>query len=125
MLESVYAGLMRSKLGFVSLWVFFSISRAMILNKVKFGLGSFLLSVLIGLFLMSGVTHAQSALDGFDPNVNSGVRSIAVQSDGKLLIGGDFTTVGGTSRNRIARLNTDGTLDTLFNPNANGPVFRN
>jgi uncharacterized delta-60 repeat protein len=40
-----------------------------------------------------------------------------VQPDGRILIGGDFTTVNGTTRNRIARLNTDGTLDTTF---ANG-----
>jgi uncharacterized delta-60 repeat protein/prepilin-type N-terminal cleavage/methylation domain-containing protein len=44
------------------------------------------------------------------------VRSIAVQPDGKVVIGGEFTTVNGTTRNRIARLNTDGTLDTGFNP---------
>ena len=45
---------------------------------------------------------------------NSNVLSVAVQSDGKVLIGGDFTTVNGTARGRIARLNADGTLDTGF-----------
>ncbi len=44
----------------------------------------------------------------------STVDSIAVQSDGKVLIGGNFTTVNGTARGRIARLNSDGTLDTGF-----------
>ena len=36
-----------------------------------------------------------------------------------------FTSVNGTARNRIARLNTDGTLDTTFNPNSgmNGNVY--
>ena len=34
--------------------------------------------------------------------------SIAVQADGKILIGGAFTTIGGVTRNRIARLNPDG-----------------
>jgi streptogramin lyase len=29
----------------------------------------------------------------------------------------------GVTRNRIARLNTDGALDTAFNPNANSPVY--
>ncbi len=51
------------------------------------------------------------------------VYSVAVQADGKILLGGDFTTVGGTPRNHIARLNADGTLDTGFNPNANGDVY--
>jgi hypothetical protein len=46
-----------------------------------------------------------------------------VQSDGKIIIGGSFTTVGGTARNRVARLNSNGTLDTDFDPNANGSVY--
>src|SRR5204863_1515155 len=41
------------------------------------------------------------------------------QADGKILVGGAFTTIGGTPRNRIARLDADGTLDTAFNPNPN------
>ena len=42
------------------------------------------------------------------------VLTIAVQPDQKILIGGAFTRVNGTSRNRIARLNADGSLDTTF-----------
>jgi len=41
---------------------------------------------------------------------------LAIQPDGKILLGGLFTTVYGASRNRIARLNPDGTLDNTFNP---------
>src|SRR2546429_9734266 len=72
--------------------------------------------------------RGQSALDGFDPNANGLVRVVVVQPDGKILIGGDFTTLspnGGAAvtRNQIARLNPNGTLDTAFNPNANGPVY--
>ena len=83
----------------------------------------------LGLLLFGGVAaHGQSALDGFDPNANGLVRVVVVQPDGKILIGGPFTTLspnGGVAvtRNRIARLNTDGMLDTSFNPNANGVVF--
>ncbi len=44
------------------------------------------------------------------------VYSIAVQSDGKVLIGGNFTTINGAERNGIARLNANGTLDSGFNP---------
>lgn len=36
--------------------------------------------------------------------------------DDKILIGGDFTTVGNTSYPGIVRLNRDGTIDTTFNP---------
>src|SRR3984893_11207051 len=75
----------------------------------------------------AGAARGQSALDGFDPNANGLVRVIVVQPDGKILLGGDFTTLspnGGVAvtRNRIARLNPDGTLDTAFDPNANGAV---
>jgi uncharacterized delta-60 repeat protein len=57
---------------------------------------------------------------------DSSVRKLVVQADGKILIGGNFTSINGTSRNSIARLNADGTLDTSFlasGAGANGPVF--
>ena len=44
------------------------------------------------------------------------VRALALQPDGKLLIGGEFRNVEFTSRTRIARYNADGSLDTTFNP---------
>jgi uncharacterized delta-60 repeat protein len=44
------------------------------------------------------------------------VASIALQSDGRVLIGGDFTAVNGTNLNGIARLNLDGSLDGSFTP---------
>jgi uncharacterized delta-60 repeat protein len=51
-------------------------------------------------------------------NIGSGfdnsVESIFVQSDGKILVGGGFTTYKGLSQKYIARLNTDGSLDTTF-----------
>ncbi len=77
---------------------------------------------------MSRLFARQSALDGFDPNANDTIRVVVVQSDGKILIGGDFTTLSpnggaGVTRNHIARLNPDGTLDTAFDPNANGSVY--
>ncbi len=82
----------------------------------------FLLSVAALLAGGAVTVRGQSALDGFDPNANGVVQVVVVQSDGKILIGGDFTTIGGIVRNRIARLNPDGTLDTNFNPNASGYV---
>jgi uncharacterized delta-60 repeat protein len=48
---------------------------------------------------------------------NNTVLALALQSDGKILIGGFFTSYNGntSASDRIARLNTDGTLDTSFN----------
>ena len=70
----------------------------------------------------------QSPLDGFDPNANGAIRVVVVQPDGKILIGGDFTTLAPNDgavvmRNHIARLNVDGTLDTAFNPSADHNIL--
>ncbi len=59
----------------------------------------------------------------FHPAIAGTVSAIKVQRDGKILIGGTITTVGGTARNNMARLNADGTLDTAFDPNVGGPVL--
>jgi uncharacterized delta-60 repeat protein len=45
---------------------------------------------------------------------SSTVYAVAVQSNGQILIGGDFTTYNGVTVNHLARLNTDGSLDTNF-----------
>ena len=47
---------------------------------------------------------------------NAIVNSIALRADGKIYVGGFFSSVNGQTRNGIALLNTDGTLDASFNP---------
>lgn len=42
------------------------------------------------------------------------VTAIAIQEDGKIVIGGHFAQVNGVARSRVARLNPDGTLDSSF-----------
>lgn len=73
--------------------------------------------------------NTDGSLDtGFDPDPSGNVGSIVVQSDGKILLGGSFSTFtpnsSGTTTltNFLARVNTDGTLDTTFNPNPNSTV---
>jgi uncharacterized delta-60 repeat protein len=51
------------------------------------------------------------------------VDTIAVQPDGKILVGGLFTKLTGQTRNHIGRLHPDGTVDTEFNPNSDGEVY--
>jgi uncharacterized delta-60 repeat protein len=58
---------------------------------------------------------------GFCSNASDGAKfsaailAMALQPDGKILTGGSFTAYGGTAnRNRVVRLNSDGTLDTAF-----------
>jgi uncharacterized delta-60 repeat protein len=46
---------------------------------------------------------------------SSNVNCMVTQSDGKLLLGGAFTTYSGSTNSCIVRINTDGTKDTTFN----------
>ena len=48
---------------------------------------------------------------------NGSVDTIVLQSDGKILIGGQFTTFNGQTRNGLARLNANGSLDAAFGSN--------
>lgn len=48
------------------------------------------------------------------------VWTVAAQADGKILIGGYFTEVGGTRRPNLARLLASGGLDTSFQPEVEG-----
>jgi uncharacterized delta-60 repeat protein len=71
--------------------------------------------------------NADGTLDGtFSPltATNGQINSVALQPDGNIVIGGLFTTVNGSTANRIARLTSSGVTDSLFNPGtgANAPV---
>ena len=64
--------------------------------------------------------RAQSIDDGFNAEVDPRrLGSMALQPDGKILIGGSFITVNGATRVGIARLNANGTLDIDFHPVVN------
>src|SRR3954464_11737266 len=76
---------------------------------------------LLGIFTTA--SPAQFTEGDFNPVVNGTfIKVIALQTNAQVLIGGDFTTVDGSPRSRIARLNSDGTLDTAFNPGADAPI---
>ena len=51
-------------------------------------------------------------------DVASNVQYVALQSDGKIIVGGSFVLIGDSNGNTIyfTRLNADGTLDTTFHP---------
>jgi uncharacterized delta-60 repeat protein len=54
---------------------------------------------------------------GAGKGANGIVNAVALQPDGKMLIGGNFTAYNGdaSASDRILRLNLNGTLDTTFN----------
>lgn len=51
---------------------------------------------------------------GLSVGTNHSVRTILIQDDGKILIGGGFTAIDGVAHASIARLNADGTIDSSF-----------
>jgi uncharacterized delta-60 repeat protein len=60
----------------------------------------------------AGFSPAAFESNGADLNL---LEALQVLPGGKILVGGNFITVNGTPRNRIARLNANGSLDTGFN----------
>jgi uncharacterized delta-60 repeat protein len=74
-----------------------------------------------------GRANADGTLDNsfnFGAGLNNAVLALALQPDGKVVVGGTFTEVYGVPRNSIARVNANGTVDTTFTPGAgaNGAV---
>lgn len=76
-------------------------------------------TALVGSFLAR--VNADGTLDTtFDTTIaavgiNNNVTTIAVLPDDSFIIGGDFTSVGGITCNRIAKLQSTGAVDTSFN----------
>jgi uncharacterized delta-60 repeat protein len=59
--------------------------------------------------------NPNGSIDGtfvYGTGFNNFIYSIEIQSDGKILVGGDFTTYQGDTYNRIIRLNPDGSTNT-------------
>lgn len=66
-------------------------------------------------------TLARVYHDGtYDPSFNTGssanldINCLAVQNDGKILVGGNFTSFNGQNSNKLIRLNNDGSIDATF-----------
>src|SRR5436309_1755297 len=83
-----------------------------------------LLFSILAAFLSLSRLHAQSGmLEGtntFNPGtgVDIAVYTIAIQTNGQILIGGDFSSFDDVERIAVARLNTNGSRDDSYNPGA-------
>ncbi len=72
---------------------------------------------------MVGSVSAQTVLPlPSGTSTNGMVRAIATQADGKVVIGGYFSTINGIPRGSLARLNVDGSLDETWTPAVDGLV---
>ena len=84
--------------------------------------------ILIGgdFFLVNGFSrnrvarlNSDGSLDfSFNPaaGLNAGVTSLALQPDGKIVVGGGFIIFGTATNTRIVRLESSGAMDATFNP---------
>jgi uncharacterized delta-60 repeat protein len=71
--------------------------------------------------------HADGSVDqffGLGNGIDNAALSLALQNDGRIIVGGQFSQVDLTLRFNLARLNTDGSVDMSFDPGTgpNGDV---
>jgi uncharacterized delta-60 repeat protein len=88
------------------------------MNKLIFLCANFLLFAFVGQAQPGAIDTTFDSDDngfGIGDGTNYEVSKSALQNDGKILIGGYFTKYNNVDRKTIARLNTDGTIDTSFN----------
>lgn len=103
-------------------------AKKILLILLKLRYGQFRFAILISTLLLTFSVSGQRAGDidttfnptdigyGFGDGPNGTVYGIIIQPDNKIIINGNFSFYNGSYRNRIARLNDDGSLDETFNP---------
>src|SRR2546429_3478812 len=95
------------------------------------GIISKLISLSIIVYLFADGTKCWGQAGELDPTfdpgagANGAVRSLYLTADGHVYIGGDFTTFDGRNSSLIARLNSNGSLDSSFSSRlpSNGIAF--
>lgn len=103
-----------------------SISKIYFLSNGKF--------LIFGKFnFVNGVSYNNIVRLNADGSVDTGfsigtgfsgtTTAFAIQSDGKYIVGGDFSSYNGVTKGKIARLNSNGLLDTSFDVNTKYSVF--
>ena len=78
--------------------------------------GSFAINVNSTNFSDLVLVNTDGSIDSsFDaPYTNGVVNALAVQADGKIMVGGTFSNVNGVSNGYLIRLNSNGSLDNSF-----------
>lgn len=103
-------------------------------NRPCQSVGLTLLCLVLGMalafvFVFAGFVSSAHALTVSNAPVSQvltggSVLVIAQQTDGKVVIGGNFAFVNGVARTGLARINADGSLDTTWNPNPDAGVTK-
>ena len=72
-------------------------------------------AVILAAALCAATSVRAQALDaGFTPSFDDSVRAIAVEADGRILVGGQFGSAGGQSRPHLARVTASGAVDAVL-----------
>ncbi len=87
---------------------------------LKFIFFSILLIFAAGSQVFSQKLNLDQSFSGGVSDAPAAVFISATQADGKILVGGDFSFANGIKKPFLARLNSDGTLDSSFNANGSG-----
>ncbi len=70
---------------------------------------------------IAAASASNGTINSFDSNFDATVNSLAISpDDSTLYVGGNFTTLGTTTRNRIAHITSDGSVDPDFDPTITG-----
>jgi hypothetical protein len=77
-------------------------------------------SLSLGLAKLDLATGDRYASYPAEVTLPGSVNAIVRQSDGKVILGGDFLRAGGVTRSHLARLDRDGTLDLSWSPTPSG-----
>ena len=84
---------------------------------------SLVLVPFIGVQTASAAFFSDDALTNYPTVAYAGMIFASVLGeDGSVYVGGEFQTIGGVSRNNLARVLSDGTVDSSFDPNIDGTV---
>jgi uncharacterized delta-60 repeat protein len=73
-------------------------------------------------FFLAGGVLDQSFINNVGNGASGEIKTIAKQSDGKIILGGAFTSFNSLSSNFIIRLNKDGSIDPSFQTNSATPL---
>jgi len=91
------------------------------MGKAIFGRMHLLLAVILALGSPAITLTAQPLLPlPAQIEVVGEISAIAVQADGKVVVGGSFTSINGVARRNIGRLNIDGSVDANWDPGIGG-----
>ena len=73
--------------------------------------------------LIAGSLHGVEVDPNFSARIEGTVHALALDADGQIIAGGEFSAVNGTAINHMARLQANGELDSTFTPVFDGAVF--